>query len=82
MPLTLAQLEAIRMAAYADDIAIDVERMIHWTEAAATTFFESGGTVAPEEAAWGDGAWLTCACGKVPYTVSADSQIRMLLLRL
>lgn len=51
MPLlTRAQLEAIQSDTLADDLAIDVGRMSHWSEADARKYFESGGQEIPSEA--------------------------------
>ena len=41
MPLTLEQLEEIQAENFADDVAIDFDKMSLWTEAEARHFFES-----------------------------------------
>ena len=43
MPLTHEELEAIRCSTFADDMAIDVERMSGWTSQEAKEYFESRG---------------------------------------
>ena len=50
MPLTHEELEAIRCSTFADDMAIDVERMSGWTSQEAKEYFESRGESAPGSA--------------------------------
>ena len=42
--LTADKLEEIRADAFADDLAIDLDKMQHWTEEQAANYFSSGGT--------------------------------------
>eukprot|EP00966_Prymnesium_polylepis_P101470 2350018-Prymnesium_polylepis.1 len=50
LPLTHAQLRAIRSAAFAEDVPIDVVHMSRLTPAEATTAFEGGGLDTPSSA--------------------------------
>ena len=50
-PLTESELDDLRSAAMADDVAIDIEKMRLWTAEQATAFFESGGTEEPADTA-------------------------------
>ena len=48
--LTLADLEQIQLEALADDVEIDLARMLLWSECEARAYFESGGTAVPAQA--------------------------------
>ena len=45
--LTRHRLEQLQSELFADDVALDVERMRHWSEADAKAFFASGGAEPP-----------------------------------
>ena len=45
--LSLVELEAVRVDAFADDVGIQSQRMRWWPEVAAKKFFESGGKILP-----------------------------------
>ena len=49
--LTLAQLMELQFEAMADDVPIEAEEMIYWSEAEARLCFESGGACRPERRA-------------------------------
>ena len=47
--LTHAELESIRAECMADDVDVDLARMSGWTESEVYSFFESGGSIAPDQ---------------------------------
>jgi hypothetical protein len=53
MMLSLQDLQRIQQACWADDVAIDLERMQCWSEAEAVVYFESGGETCPPSALLG-----------------------------
>ena len=51
--LSRETLESVRAECFADDIAIDIDKMERWTEEEARSYFESGGAAEPSVAALG-----------------------------
>lgn len=50
MPLTLAELEDIRGSEFAEDVSIDMNLMVTWSESEARDYFASGGVTLPASA--------------------------------
>ena len=45
---SVAALRQLQADHYADDLSLDEQAMVHWSEAECVAYFESGGTELPE----------------------------------